>query len=59
MDNIKRDLIRTIYVNEANFNYIRDTKHINGTLLQEIERVMEEYYQLKIKQYEIKSKQER
>ena len=59
MDNIKRDLIGTIYVNEANFNHIKDTKHINGTLLLEIERIMEEYYELKIKQYEIKSKQEK
>lgn len=48
MDNIKRDLIKTIYVNEANFDYIKNNKIINGTLFQEIERVMEEYLKIKL-----------
>ena len=57
MDNIKRDLIKTIYVNEANFDYIRNNKIINGTLFQEIERVMEEYLKIKLEeQIKIKSK---
>ena len=50
MDNIKRDLIKTIYVNEANFDYIKNNKIINGTLFQEIERVMEEYLKIKLKE---------
>ena len=34
-----RDLIKTIIVNEANFEHIAKTGNINGTLLTEIERV--------------------
>lgn len=42
---MKRELINTIIINEANFDYIAKTKIINGTLLTEIERVMDTYAQ--------------
>ncbi len=39
----KRELIKTIAVIPSNFEYIAKTGIINGTLLVEIERVMEAY----------------
>lgn len=39
----KRDLIETIQIAQGNLSYIEKTGKINGTLLTEIERVMEEY----------------
>lgn len=41
-----RDLINTIIIDRANFEYISSHKTINGTLLIEIERVMHEYAKL-------------
>jgi hypothetical protein len=42
---MKRDLIKTIHVDRANFNHIASSGRINGTLLIEIERVMAEHAQ--------------
>jgi hypothetical protein len=39
----KRDLIKTIFIAGGNLEHIEKTKNINGTLLMEIERVMEHY----------------
>ena len=39
----KRDLIKTIFIAGGNLEHIAKTKNINGTLLMEIERVMEQY----------------
>jgi len=43
MDKIKRDLINSIIINKANLDNISENKIINGTLLVEIERVMDAY----------------
>lgn len=40
-----RDLIKTIHVDKANFEHIAKTGVINGTLLLEIERVLDESLQ--------------
>lgn len=40
---MKRELINTIKIDAANFEFIAKTGKINGTLLIEIERVMTEY----------------
>ena len=40
---IKQELIKTIIIDEANLEYIAKSKTINGTLLVEIERVMDIY----------------
>lgn len=39
----KRELIKSIKICKANLDHISETGRINGTLLIEIERVMEEY----------------
>ena len=46
----KRELIRKIHVDRANFQYCGDNGRINGTLLVEIERVMEEYANMQIEE---------
>ena len=46
----KRDLIKTIHVDQANFQHISQSGRINGTLLIEIERIMEEYASKKFTQ---------
>lgn len=43
MDLLKKELIKTIIIDKANFEHIAKTGNINGTLLIEIERVMTEY----------------
>jgi hypothetical protein len=58
---IRRKLIKTIHIDEANFDHIR--KHgqshgINGTLLIEIERIMEEYVIKRMGNTEITTKPE-
>ena len=45
---MKRKLIKTINVDKANFEHIAKTGNVNGTLLIEIERVMEEYTKGKV-----------
>ena len=39
----KEELIKTIHVDKSNLEHIAKTKNINGALLNEIRRVMEEY----------------
>lgn len=46
----KRDFIKTISIIDGNLSHIEETKRINGTLLIEIERVMEAYHQHKLKE---------
>lgn len=46
----RRDLIKTIIIDKSNFEHIAKTGNINGTLLIEIERVMEEYSSKKFTQ---------
>jgi hypothetical protein len=43
MEKTKRELIKSIFIAGGNLEHIAKTKNINGTLLGEIERVMEEY----------------
>jgi hypothetical protein len=43
MKNMKRELIKTIKVDKANMLHIAESGKINGTLLLEIERVMDDY----------------
>lgn len=45
----KRDFIKTISIMHGNLSHIESTGNINGTLLIEIERVMEEYAQQQVK----------
>jgi len=40
---MKKELIKSIHIDKANLEHIAKTGNINGTLLIEIERVMEEY----------------
>jgi len=40
---MKRKLIKTINIDKANFEHIAKIGNINGTLLIEIERIMDEY----------------
>ena len=47
---MKRELISTIIVEKSNFEYISKTGIINGTLLIEIERVMEQYHESRMKE---------
>ena len=47
---MKRDLISTIIVDKSNFEYITKNGVINGTLLTEIERVMEKYHESRMKE---------
>ena len=42
-----RELIKSITVDKSNFEYIGTTRRINGTLSLEIERVLEEYGNLR------------
>jgi hypothetical protein len=51
MDLTKRELIKTISIIQGNLSYIEKTGKINGTLLIEIERVMEQYAQQEAKSY--------
>ncbi len=51
MDFTKRELIKTINVNEANFEHISKTKAINGSLLIDIERIMQVYADQEAKAY--------
>ena len=44
----KRDLIKTISIVRGNLSHIESAGNINGTLLIEIERVMEEYAQQQV-----------
>lgn len=45
---MKRKLINTIKIEKANLEYIAKNGKINGTLLKEIERIMDEYKALNI-----------
>ena len=51
MDLTKRELIKTISIVQGNLSYIEKTGNINGTLLIEIERVMDQYAQQEAKAY--------
>ena len=51
---MKRDLISRIIVDKSNFEYITKTGVINGTLLTEIERVMEKYHESRMKEELVK-----
>ena len=42
MDKSNDELIASITVNESNFNYIAKTGKINGSLLQDIRRILDE-----------------
>ncbi|SHL28391.1 hypothetical protein [Flavobacterium xanthum] len=42
MDKSNEELIASIVVNEPNFNYIAKTGKINGSLLQDIRRILDE-----------------
>ena len=42
MDKTNEELIASITVNESNFNYIAKTGKINGSLLQDIRRILDE-----------------
>ena len=43
---IRKQLINSIHIDKANFEYIVKTGKINGTLLTEIKRVMSEYAEM-------------
>ena len=45
----KKELIESISIIDGNLSHIESTKIINGTLLIEIERVMEQYAQEQVK----------
>ena len=49
----KKDFIKTISIVRGNLSHIESTGNINGTLLIEIERVMEEYAQQQVKNLNI------
>jgi len=49
----KRELIETISIIDGNLSHIESTKKINGTLLTEIERVMDEHAQQEVKKLNI------
>jgi len=51
MDLTKREFIKTISIVQGNLSHIEKTGNINGTLLIEIERVMEQYAQQEAKSY--------
>lgn len=42
MDKSNEELIESITVNESNFNYMAKTGKINGSLLQDIKRILDE-----------------
>ena len=42
MDKSNDELIASITINESNFNYIAKTGKINGSLLQDIRRILDE-----------------
>ena len=54
----KRELIKTISIVQGNLSYIESTGVINGTLLIEIERVMEEYRKIEIEKFLICAKED-
>lgn len=51
----KKELIESISIIDGNLSHIESTKIINGTLLIEIERVMEQYAQQQVKALSINS----
>ena len=51
MDLTKRELIKTISIVKGNLSHIESTGNINGTLLIEIERVMQQYAEQEAKAY--------
>ena len=54
MDKSNDELIASITVNESNFNYIAKTGKINGSLLQDIRRILDEKAQpIKERPYKI------
>ena len=57
MDKSNDELIASITVNESNFNYIAKTGKINGSLLQDIRRILDEKAQpIKERKYYIQQK---
>jgi len=51
--NTKRDLIKTIHCDRSNLEHIAKHQRINGTLLIEIERIMQEYANQQLKVCEV------
>ena len=51
MDLTKREIIKTIHVDRANLEHISKTGNINGTLLIELERIMNQYAEQEAKAY--------
>jgi len=51
MDLTKRELIKTISIVKGNLSHIESTGNINGTMVIEIERVMQQYAEQEAKAY--------
>ena len=49
---MKNTLIKSIVINTGNLHFIADNHVINGTLLLEINRVMDEYAKQKLIEYQ-------
>ena len=45
LKSVRRELIKSINVDKSNFKYCGENKIINGSLLVDIERIMEDYHQ--------------
>jgi len=57
MDKTNEELIASITVNESNLNYIAKTGKINGSLLQDIRRILDEKAQpIRERKYYIQQK---